>query len=86
MDVLLVDGYNIIGDWDELKRLRDIDLDQARQLLIERMAEYQAYLGIRVIIVFDAYEVKGVETKDKQYNVEIIYTKEKKRLINVLSD
>ncbi|BAM46237.1 MAG: NYN domain-containing protein [Amphibacillus sp.] len=77
MDVLLVDGYNIIGDWDELKRLRDIDLDQARQLLIERMAEYQAYLGIRVIIVFDAYEVKGVEAKDKQYNVEIIYTKEK---------
>lgn len=77
MDVLLVDGYNIIGDWDELKRLRDIDLGQARQLLIERMAEYQAYLGIRVIIVFDAYEVKGVEAKDKQYNVEIIYTKEK---------
>lgn len=77
MDVLLADGYNIIGDWDELKRLRDIDLDQARQLLIERMAEYQAYLDIRVIIVFDAYEVKGVEAKDKQYNVEIIYTKEK---------
>jgi len=76
MDVLLVDGYNIIGDWDELKRLRDIDLDQARQLLIERMAEYQAYLGIRVIIVFDAYEVKGLERKYRNYNIDIIFTKE----------
>lgn len=36
MDVLLVDGYNIIGDWDELKRLRDIDLGQARQLLLHK--------------------------------------------------
>ncbi|MBU5594694.1 NYN domain-containing protein [Amphibacillus sp. MSJ-3] len=77
MDVLLVDGYNIIGDWTELKSLREVDLDQARQLLIEKMAEYQAYRGYRVIIVFDAYEVKGPESKDNQYNIEIIYTKEK---------
>lgn len=77
MDVLLVDGYNIIGDWDELKSLRDKDLDQARQLLIEKMAEYQAYRGYRVIIVFDAYEVKGLEAKENQFNIEVIYTKEK---------
>lgn len=77
MDVLLVDGYNIIGDWDELKKLRDVDLDQARQLLIEKMADYQAYQGTRVIIVFDAYEVKGLESKASKYNIEIIYTKEK---------
>lgn len=77
MDVLLVDGYNIIGDWEELKRLRDTDLDQARQLLIEKMAEYQAYRGYRVIVVFDAYEVQGTETKQTNFKVEIIYTKER---------
>lgn len=77
MDVLLVDGYNIIGDWEELKKLRDTDLDQARQLLIEKMAEYQAYRGYRVIVVFDAYEVQGAETKQTNFKVEVIYTKER---------
>lgn len=77
MNVLLVDGYNIIGDWEELKRLKDIDMAEARDRLIELMAEYQAYSGYRVIIVFDAYEVPGMESKLKQYQVEVIYTKEK---------
>ncbi|SEO76944.1 hypothetical protein SAMN04488134_112108 [Amphibacillus marinus] len=77
MDVLLVDGYNIIGDWDELKRLKDLDLEQARKLLIDRLAEYQAYRGYRVIIVFDAYGVKGLESKETPFQVEVIYTKEK---------
>ncbi|WP_096271392.1 NYN domain-containing protein [Paucisalibacillus globulus] len=77
MVVLIVDGYNIIGDWDELKRLKQKDMSQARDRLIELMAEYQAYSGIRVIIVFDAYYVRGMENKLKQYKVEIIFTKEK---------
>ncbi|MGF7015995.1 NYN domain-containing protein [Ornithinibacillus bavariensis] len=77
MVVLIVDGYNIIGDWDELKQLKKKDLGQARDKLIEMMAEYQAYSGHRVIIVFDAYYVRGIENKLKQYKVEIIYTKEK---------
>ncbi|WP_182201205.1 NYN domain-containing protein [Paraliobacillus salinarum] len=76
MDVLLVDGYNMIGDWQELKKLKDVDLEQARNLLIEKMAEYQAYRGYRVIVVFDAYEVKGIETKYNNHKVEVIYTKE----------
>jgi len=76
MDVLLVDGYNMIGDWDELKRLKETDLEQARNLLIEKMAEYQSYRGYRVIVVFDAYEVQGLETKQKNHKVEVIYTKE----------
>ena len=76
MNILLVDGYNIIGDWDELKRLRDKDMAQARDLLIERMAEYQAYTGPKVIIVFDAYEIPGKETKLKKFKVEVIFTKE----------
>lgn len=76
MDVLVVDGYNIIGDWTELKRLKDTDLEQARNRLIEKMAEYQAYTGYRVIIIFDAYYVSGTSSKLKEYKVEIIYTKE----------
>ncbi|MRH44816.1 hypothetical protein GH741_19385 [Aquibacillus halophilus] len=76
MVVLVVDGYNIIGAWEELKVLKDHDLAQARKMLIEKMAEYQAYKGERVIIVFDAYYVRGVETKQKNYKVEVIYTKE----------
>jgi uncharacterized protein len=77
MDILVVDGYNMIGAWPELKKLKDVDLAAARDLLIEKMAEYQGYTGIKVIIVFDAYIVKGKETKYKNYNLEVIYTKEK---------
>lgn len=75
-DVLVVDGYNIIGDWDELKRLKDIDLEQARIRLIEKMAEYKAFTDYRVIIIFDAYYVPGTANKLKEYKVEVIYTKE----------
>ncbi|WP_010095798.1 NYN domain-containing protein [Ornithinibacillus scapharcae] len=77
MVVLIVDGYNIIGDWEELRRLKKKDMSQARDRLIELMAEYQAYSGARVIIVFDAYYVRGIESKLKQYRVEVIFTKEK---------
>ncbi|MCU9594013.1 NYN domain-containing protein [Caldibacillus thermolactis] len=77
MDILIVDGYNMIGAWPELQALKDEDLAAARDLLIEKLAEYKGYMGIHVIVVFDAYVVKGKETKYKNYNVEIIYTKEK---------
>ncbi|WP_249872525.1 NYN domain-containing protein [Oceanobacillus saliphilus] len=77
MVVLIVDGYNIIGAWDELQGLKEKEIGQARDRLIEMMAEYQAYSAHRVIIVFDAYYVKGIASKFNQYNVEIIFTKEK---------
>jgi predicted RNA-binding protein with PIN domain len=76
MDILIVDGYNIIGAWPELKALKDKDLAAARDLLIEKMAELQAYSGYRVIVVFDAYGVQGIEKKYKNYRVEVIFTKE----------
>jgi len=77
MNVLLVDGYNIIGAWEELKQLKEKDIGQARDRLVELMAEYQAFSGDRVIIVFDAYYVKGTMSKIKSFKVEVIYTKEK---------
>lgn len=76
MDVLLVDGYNIIGDWDELIKLREKDIAQARKRLIERMQEYQAYAKNRIIIVFDALYVKGTEHRQLYNGVEVIYTRE----------
>ncbi|GMB09984.1 NYN domain-containing protein [Thermolongibacillus altinsuensis] len=76
MDILIVDGYNIIGAWPELRKLRDEDLALARDLLIEKMAEYQAFTGYKVIIVFDAHLVQGVEKKYHEHQVEVIFTKE----------
>jgi predicted RNA-binding protein with PIN domain len=76
MNVLIVDGYNIIGAWDELQKIKEKDLGQARDHLIELMADYQAYSGYRVVIVFDAYYVPGIESKQKTYKLDIIYTRE----------
>ncbi len=75
-DILLVDGYNIIGDWPELKQLKKTDLEGARDQLIEKMAEYQAYSGMKVIVIFDAHMVPGIGKKYKNYRLEIVYTKE----------
>ncbi|MEI3613923.1 NYN domain-containing protein [Pseudogracilibacillus sp. SO30301A] len=76
MDVLVVDGYNIIGAWDELNKLKLKDMALARSRLIELLVEYKAYTGNRVIIVFDALYVKGNESKKSINGVEIIYTRE----------
>ncbi|MDZ5474282.1 NYN domain-containing protein [Bacillus sp. 31A1R] len=75
MDILIVDGYNIIGAWPELRELKNKDLASARDRLVEKMAEYQAYSGFRVIVVFDAHFVKGVEKKIKNSKVEVIFTR-----------
>ena len=75
MQILLVDGYNIIGAWSELRKLKEVKLLDARDRLIELMAEYKAHTGIRVIVVFDAHLVPGIENKKKQYNVEVIFTR-----------
>lgn len=76
VNILLVDGYNIVGAWPELKKLKNNDLPAARDLLVEKMAEYQAYTGYKVIVVFDAHLVKGTEKKYRNYQVEVIFTKE----------
>ena len=72
--ILLVDGYNMIGAWQALRKLRANDFEAARNQLVELLAEYQANKGIRVIIVFDAYLVQGKKSQYKQSGVEVIYT------------
>ena len=92
-EYLILDGYNVINSWPELERLMSQSLEVARTELIGRMAEYRAYRGINVIIVFDAYLVKGSNrSNEKLQGVEIVFTKEKEtadayieRLITQLS-
>ena len=76
-EYLLVDGYNIIFAWDELQRLAAQDIAAARGALIDILANYQGFRKCRVIVVFDAYKVKGnpgsVQTV---HGVKVVYTKE----------
>lgn len=74
-NILLVDGYNMIGAWKELRPLRDEHFEDARNRLIELMAEYKANMGWRVIVVFDAHLVPGTEQLYVKNAVEVIYTR-----------
>ena len=74
-NILLVDGYNMIGAWKELRSLRDENFEDARDRLVELMAEYKAVKGWRVIIVFDAHLVPGTEQLYIQHDVEVIFTR-----------
>ncbi len=77
-EYLLVDGYNIIFAWDDLRRIADDDLDAARAELVKIMCNYQGYSGCEIILVFDAYRVKGRHRDVEHYfNINIVYTKEK---------
>ena len=74
-NILLVDGYNMIGAWSEFRPLREPHFEDARDRLIERMAEYKAHTGWRVIVVFDAHLVPGTEQLYIQHAVEVLYTR-----------
>ena len=74
---LIVDGYNIVHAWDELKELVDNNLDGARNRLMDILCNYQAFVRCEVILVFDAYKVKGNIGEFFDYNnIHVVYTKE----------
>ncbi|MBD5168745.1 MAG: GTP-binding protein [Oscillibacter sp.] len=76
-EYLLVDGYNIIFAWDELKVLARDSLEGARHLLMDLLCNYQGYQKCVVILVFDAYKVKGNPGSVEHYrNIHVVYTKE----------
>ena len=76
-EYLLVDGYNIIFAWPELKELADVNLDGARTKLQDILCNYQGYKKCQVILVFDGYKVKGNPGEVIQYhNIHVIFTKE----------
>ena len=76
-EYLLVDGYNIIFSWDSLKKIAAESLDTARNTLINVLCNYQGYRKCEVILVFDAYKVKGQHREiEKINNISVVYTKE----------
>ncbi|MCC8101014.1 MAG: NYN domain-containing protein, partial [Clostridiales bacterium] len=76
-ECLLVDGYNIIFAWDELKDLAKTSLESARGRLLDLMCNYQGYKNNCLIVVFDAYRVASHNTEVLQYhNIFVVYTKE----------
>lgn len=76
-EYLLVDGYNIIFSWDKLKELAKENLDAARYKLMDILCNYQGFQKCIVILVFDAYKVKGGTGSVQDYhNIHVVYTKE----------
>ncbi len=76
-EYLLVDGYNIIFAWEELKKLAAENLDAAREGLINILCNYCGVRGCELIVVFDAYKVKGNPgSVEKVHNISVVYTKE----------
>ena len=76
-EYLLVDGYNIIFAWEELKNLAEADIGAARDKLMEILSDYQGYRKCSLILVFDAYKVEGgTGSVQKYHNIYVVYTKE----------
>ena len=76
-EYLLVDGYNIIFAWEELAELAKTDLDAARHRLIQILCNYQGYRRCELILVFDAYKVKGNPGSiERHHGISVVYTKE----------
>ena len=76
-ECLLVDGYNIIFAWDELKELAKTNIEGARGRLMDILSNYQGYKKCHLILVFDAYRVEGgVGSTMKYHNIYVVFTKE----------
>lgn len=76
-EYLLVDGYNLIFAWDELKAAARESLDAARQLLLDLLSNYQGFQKNEVIVVFDAYRVpRSVRDESRYHNIHVVFTKE----------
>lgn len=76
-EYLLVDGYNIIFAWEELRELAEINIDGARGKLMDILSNYQGIKKCTVILVFDAYKLEGFQGEVQRYhNIYVVYTKE----------
>ena len=76
-EYLLVDGYNVIFAWEELNELAKASIDAARNKMMDILSNYQGFTGCTLILVFDAYKVKGSQGEVQKYhNIYVVYTKE----------
>lgn len=74
---LLVDGYNIVFAWEDLRELAELNIESARHKLMDILCNYQGYKGCTLILVFDAYKVEGNPGEiSKYHNIHVVYTKE----------
>ena len=74
---IIVDGYNIIFAWEELKSLAQKNMDSARDSLLEILANYQGFTGCKMVVVFDAYKRKGnLRKNEKIGEIDVVYTAE----------
>ena len=74
---LLIDGYNMIFAWESLKKIAEDNLEDARRELIERLSVYKVFKEDEIIVVFDAYKVKGNKgEKEREKGLTVVYTKE----------
>ena len=74
---LIIDGYNMIGQSQELSRIAQDNLEEAREQLLIAIANYNAVIADEVVCVFDAYEQSGAPTEYMYHGVKTIFTKEK---------
>ncbi|TYQ17013.1 UNVERIFIED_CONTAM: hypothetical protein Cloal_3614 [Acetivibrio alkalicellulosi] len=85
MEYLLVDGYNVINSWKDEFDLDKDTLEECRDKLLNIMSNYQGYKKINVIVVFDAYMVKGGKRKKEIFDkLKIIYTEENQTADNYI--
>ena len=76
-DYLLVDGYNIIFAWEDLRELAKVDTGAARDALIEMMCNYRSWTTADIVVVFDAYKIKGGQRRIERHgNIYVVYTEE----------
>ncbi|MBU5359977.1 NYN domain-containing protein [Enterococcus raffinosus] len=75
--LLIVDGYNMIGAWPELTALKNQErLEEAREALLFRLSNYAKYQGLETIVVFDAQFVPGITQSYQKYQLTVVFTKE----------
>jgi predicted RNA-binding protein with PIN domain len=87
MDILIVDGYNVINAWPELNKLKEINLGQARERLIQWMASYAGFKGLEAIIVFDAYMAKGNDERHCEISgVKVVFSQEGETADSVIEE
>ena len=76
-DYIIADGYNLIFAWEELSDLAATDLDNARQVLLDTLANYRAFRGCELVVVFDGYKVKGSKgSRENHHDINVVYTQE----------
>lgn len=78
MKTIFVDGYNVINNWPDLNKQKEISYESARQSLIDKVHNYGVYNGFHIVLVFDAYKVHGnIEKREVlNKNISVVFTKD----------